>query len=363
MVLSKFCTNSMTYLSIIPYIILLFYSGTSIHKFDDLKKKSSCNEIHQLIFDDLFDSNDILKISIKCDLDEIFNDREEDSNYHDALMEFESSFYVVQLKTRGIFRKKKTNCSIPPIWMKFNKEEMSGSIFSRYLKLKLVLPCYNSNTYEQNIIKEYLIYKIYNLLTDYSFKVRLIQLKIFDLDKNVKPINRYAFFIEPVENLGQRLNGQNLEVKNIHPNLTDNKLTNLMSVFQYMIGNTDWSVKALHNIKLLARDSMQKPVAVPYDFDNAGLVNASYAVPAPHLGIQSVRQRVYNGYYRPMDELQQTLNILRLKKDEIYTLVHSIKVLQKRHIDETIKYFDQFYKTLDHTKRIQYELIDKSRKD
>ncbi len=166
-----------------------------------------------------------------------------------------------------------------------------------------------------------------------------------------------------MDDLCNRVNGKNLKVKNIHPNFTDKRLVTLMSVFQYMVGNTDWSVKALHNIKLISRDSLQKPVAIPYDFDYAGLVNASYAVPASHLGIKSVRQRAYNGYYRPMDELQKTLDVFRSKKTDIYRLVHSVKGLQKKYIDETIKYFDQFYRMLDHTKRIQYELIDKSRED
>ena len=129
-----------------------------------------------------------------------------------------------------------------------------------------------------------------------------------------------------------------------------------------MIGNTDWSVKALHNIKLISRSSPQKPVAVPYDFDNAGLVNAPYALPAEYLGVNSVTERVYNGYYRPIDDLQRILDIFTHKKAVIYKEVKNVSGLKIHDIDETIKYFDQFYKTLDHTKRIQYELIDKSRR-
>ena len=87
-----------------------------------------------------------------------------------------------------------------------------------------------------------------------------------------------------------------------------------MSVFQYMIGNTDWSIKALHNIKLITFDNSRRPIPIPYDFDQSGLVNASYTLPAEHLQIKSVRERVYNGYYQPMSVLKPVLNVFRKKK-------------------------------------------------
>lgn len=354
----------MNYLFIVSYLIVFFYFDVQSQKINDVLQIDEFNENHQkLTAKNLFNEESVLKLSIKCDFNEVLNDRSEKSSYHDALMEIDNGLYAIRLKTRGIFRLEKGNCAIPPLWIKFETKEMLGSVFSGYKKLKLVTPCRNTDTYEQNILKEYLIYKIYNLLTDYSFRVRLVKMSVIDLDKDRKSINRYVFFIEPMDDLSRRVNGKNIEVKNIHPNYTDEKLITLMSVFQYLAGNTDWSVKALHNIKLISRDSLQKPVAVPYDFDYAGLVDAPYAIPASHLGVQSVRQRVYNGYYKPMDELQKTLDIFRSKKTEIYKLVYSIKGMQKKYIDETIKYFDQFYKTLDHTKRIQHELIDKSRKE
>jgi len=354
----------MFYISIIQYFIFFLYSNTEIGATDSTKLKKNIGEKHQgQIVKSLFDDESVIKLSLKCDFNEILNDRTEESSYHDAIMQIDTGFYGVKLKTRGIFRRKKSNCALPPLWVKFDANQMAGSVFSGYEKLKLVVPCFNKNAYEQNILKEYLIYKTYNILTNYSFRVRLIKLTIFDLNKRRKPLKRYSFFIEPTEDMCKRLYGKDLNVKNIHPNFTDKKLITLMSVFQYFIGNTDWSVKALHNIKLISRDSLLKPVAIPYDFDVSGLVNAAYAIPAPHLGIQTVRQRSYNGYHRPMAELQEALNVFRSKKEDIYKLVYSVKGLQKKHIDETIKYFDQFYNTLDHTKEIQHEFIEKSRKD
>ncbi len=319
--------------------------------------------VHFNVFSqDLFNSDTIISIQISCDLDELLNDRGEDNKYHEALLNFKGAVYTVKLKTRGVYRRKKENCFLPPLRLKFERSQMKGSIFSNFKKLKLVLPCYNKTAYEQYILKEYLAYKIYNILTDYSFKVRLIKLKIKDLDNKYDSIECSAFFIEPYKNLCKRVSGYPLEVKNIHPNFTNTEMITLLSVFQYMIGNTDWSVKALHNIKLISFENSKKPVAVPYDFDQCGLVNAPYALAAEHLNIESVRTRVYNGYYQPIEVLQPVLDKFRQNKEKIYQAVNSVPGLKKRYIDETIKYFDQFYKTIDHPKKIRYELIQKSRK-
>jgi hypothetical protein len=315
----------------------------------------------------LFDSNAPIVLTLKYKRKEVNKDRTSKSSYHEAILKvgndsLNATTYNIQLKTRGLFRLKSSNCSFPPLKLKLNKKEIKGTTFDGYRKLKLVLPCQKNQRYEQYILLEYLAYKIYNLLTDYSFKVRLVKLTLQDLEKKKKDYSIYAFLIEPTESLEKRNNAKKLEAKNIHPNLTDRKLMNQLALFQYLIGNTDWSVKALHNIKLLARDSLQKPVAVPYDFDFSGLVNASYALPAEHLPISSVRQRHYNGYERTFKELKDNIQVFKLKKKDIYDLVYSIKALEKRHIDETIEYFDQFYQMIDNDEIIQHKFIKNSRK-
>jgi len=316
---------------------------------------------------ELFTSDEHLELIIKYKAKELNNDRVEKSTYHDAIMKLgkdslSTKLYNIKIKTRGIYRLKSSNCYFPPLKIKFNEKEVGGSIFSSQTKLKLVLPCQKSKKYEQYVLLEYLAYKIYNILTDYSFRVRLVKLNLIDLRGRKPDFVKYAFLIESVKSVAKRNNAKELDVKNIHPNHTDYELINLLSLFQYLIGNTDWSIKALHNIKLLSRDSMRKPVAIPYDFDFSGLVNSSYALPAEHLPIGSVRQRHYNGYSRTLSELEKNILIFKYKKEEIYKLVYSIKALEKRYIDETIEYFDQFYQMIDNTEIIKHEFIEKSRK-
>lgn len=317
---------------------------------------------------DLFLIDSVLKVNIHYHARKVLSDRNNEKTYHDALLELvsstgQNSTFKTGIRTRGIFRLKNTNCYFPPLTLKFSKNEIKNTVFKGYPKLKLVLPCRKSDPYEQYILLEYLAYKIYNLLTEYSFRVRLLKIKLIDLDGKEPVHEKFGFIIEPVEKLAKRTNSKEIEVKNLHPDLTDSLLINRLSIFQYMIGNTDWSVKALHNIKLLSRDSLRSPVAVPYDFDFSGLVDAPYAAPAEHLKISSVKMRYFNGYCREIEDIMVNVNLFKDKKQAIYDLIYSLEGLEKRYIDESIKYFDQFYITLDDTKRIRREFIENCRKE
>jgi hypothetical protein len=136
-----------------------------------------------------------------------------------------------------------------------------------------------------------------------------------------------------------------------------------MSVFQYLIGNTDWSVWALHNVVLLREDNTALPVVVPYDFDWCGLVGAPYAKPAEHLPIASVTERLYRGYCRPDADLQPVLEEFRLRRDEIYQTCRDVPFLKEKELGQVIKYIDQFYKVLDNPRAIELEFHRKCREN
>lgn len=316
----------------------------------------------------LFSNDSALDVTIYYNSTLLIKNRDEKSGFQKGKLQLNtdaSNFkeFNIELKTRGIFRLKKQNCYFPPLELKFDKKEIKNSIFKGNSKLKLVLPCRKSDNYQQYLLLEYLAYRIYNQLTEFSFRVKLLQIKLIDLDEKEPAYERYGFLIEPFKSLEKRLQGKELKVKNLHPDLMDRQLMNLTTIYEYMIGNTDWSVKALHNIKILGRDSLKNPVAIPYDFDFSGLVNAPYASAAEQLNLSSVKQRYYNGYSRNYDEIMENVLIFKSKKDTIYKLVNSLDGLKKHYIDETLKYFDQFYEILDDSNVIKQEFIEKCRKD
>jgi hypothetical protein len=250
---------------------------------------------------------------------------------------------------------------VPSLMLNF--ESVKGNSLEKLEKLKMVSSCRLGKEFDQLVLKEYLTYKIFNLLTDTSYRVRLMQVFFNDTEGKRKPYSSWGFLIEDVDDMAKRNQCREIEVKKLHTELTDRKYMTLVAMFQYMIGNTDWSVPGDHNIKLIQkRDSANsKPLAVPYDFDYCGLVNANYAVPPEELGIASVRDRLYRGFPRNMAEIEETAKIFRDKKPQIVSLIQGMEALEKREKDDMVKYLEDFYRVISDPKQMQREFIDNAR--
>jgi hypothetical protein len=265
----------------------------------------------------------------------------------------------IEIRARGKFRREE--CYVPSIMVNFKTP--GAVIFKKLGKLKFVWPCSNAGYDEQLVLKEYLVYKIYNLLTDKSFRVRLVKLGYYDVNEKMKPRKLFGFFIEDVDDMAKRNSCEEVEPARPHTESTDKQQTTLVSLFQYMIGNTDWAVPVYQNIKLIRskEDTLSKPFVVPYDFDYSGMVNANYAIPLPELGIESVTQRLYRGFPRTMDELKEVIQIYQLQRPAIDSLVKNFKQLESGHKKEMIKYIDDFFKIIANEKDIRYFFVSNAR--
>jgi hypothetical protein len=262
----------------------------------------------------------------------------------------------ILLEVTGKFRLE--FCFIPPIKLKFNYKK--GSILYPLKQMKLVNSCKTAGGYDQYLLKEYIIYKIYNLLTDKSFHARLLVLNLKDSAEKKKTISEYAFLLEDIKDLAFRNHCTVWDKGNIKSSSTDHHQMTLVSIFEYMIGNTDWAVQANHNVKLilLSADSSARPFPVPYDFDYSGLVNTFYAVPDERLNFESVRQRKYLGFPRPYAELEEELNIFREKKSAIYALINNFSLLTQKNRKEMTAYLDEFYEMIDDPSKVKYNFIE-----
>ncbi|MCK5838642.1 MAG: hypothetical protein KAG99_02280, partial [Bacteroidales bacterium] len=264
----------------------------------------------------LFDSHEIIDMTIKADFNAIFKEirEERDSAYHEGVVYYKTANNTIDtinidLKPRGNFRKSPEHCGFPPLFIKFSKKQSKNTPFEGLKKLKLVTHCNNSKkTYEQYVLKEYLVYRTYNVITDSGFHVRLARITYIDESGKSKNLTKYGFFIENDKQMAERLGGKIIKIKNIHQDRTNYKLVNLMAVFLYMVGNPDWSVSLLHNIKIVQTSPYGLPLAVPYDFDYCGVVNTSYAAPAEVLGIAAVTERIFRGFCRSEEEFQLTFD-------------------------------------------------------
>jgi hypothetical protein len=309
----------------------------------------------------LFSSNDILNLTLRFDIT-TYQRKKPKEEYLDALLTYhisktDSINKKIRIKSRGEMRN--GYCSFPPIRLNFKNTEFKNKELDKIDKLKMVTHCQYGN--EDYLFKEFLIYKLYSVLTDYSFRVRLVKVEYINTYKKSKPINTYAFLIEPVEMVAERtksvvVNSVNLTQKHIIPELMDR-----MAIFNYMIGNTDWSVPNQHNCKVLSGinfNSAGLGIIIPYDFDYSGLVDADYAVPYEGLGLKSVRERKYVGICRSEDVFINALREFTDKKEEFYKVINDFTLLSDKTKKGMIQYLDSFYEGFDKRNSIVYDILN-----
>lgn len=265
----------------------------------------------------------------------------------------------IQVGPRGKFRR--GYCRIPPIMVQFRNT--AAPRLSTLGKLKLVIPCGSASADEELLFKEYLVYKVYNQITDMSLRVRLVKTTFNDSKGKFKSFTQHTFFMEDDGDMARRNNCKKRNHGQILTEATDRQTMTRVAIFEYMIGNTDWSVPNNHNIELIfSRDKPEMlPFAVPYDFDYCGLVDASYAVPADVIGTEKVTERVYRGFPRNMDEIQATLDIFRAKKENILNVIRNFSMLSDRIRGGMVKYLEEFFRIIENKNEVKSAFIDNAR--
>ena len=330
------------------------YFTLSIYTLLILSNAFSQSRKNQAIESRLFNDEEILNISLNMNIKDVTKDIV-DRNAHYALLTYQEDNQPVNLelkvKTRGKTRANPDVCKFPPIQLNFKKKGNYDNLFAGQDKLKLVTHCNKSKSFDQYVLQEYITYKHYNLLTDYSFKVRLVNVTYID-SADQKPMERYGFLIEDQDIMAKRNEKVVRKDKVRNQEYCNTGILDLMTVFEYMIGNVDWSVPEFHNVKLIAKDSVSlMPIPVPYDFDYSGAISTHYAVAPETLPIETVRTRLFRGFCRQPGIYEKVFELFNTKKDEIYALYSNFELLSEGNRKSTLKYFDKFYKTINEPKK------------
>ncbi|WP_460982914.1 hypothetical protein [Spirosoma fluminis] len=309
----------------------------------------------------LFESDELLQLTLRTNMRVLLKDRGDTPVNHSGVLvhgrDAGAASLPVKLKVRGNFRRNVNNCSFPPLLIDFPKKKGKSTLFANQNRVKLVTHCQN----EDFVVREYVLYQIYNLLTDHSFKARLAQVTYEDSTGKRSPQTKFAFLLEDAASVAKRNGTTHIETKKLNMATIDSVNMATVAVFEYMIGNTDWSVPFLHNIKLVRKPGVLLPIPIPYDFDHAGIVEAPYAQPAEQLNIQSVRERLYRGYVYPEVMFRQVFDRFIAQKSAIYALYQQNKYLDKTYIKRTIAYLDDFYRQITDKERVQAQFIDQGK--
>ena len=228
-----------------------------------------------------------LVVELETDLHRIKNEKHDfdtsTNNYVNGRFRIRGMAFDVRLQTRG--HNRLDRCPFPPLKVYFDKSEIKNSLFKYNHKLKLVTHCQED---ELNLLfREHLIYKIYNSITPYSFRVCLLKIKYIDIDGREDPMETYAFFIESDRSIEKRLNldklqsDQDFNMKthnDIAPEWPNTSQSKLQEAFQHLIRNNDWVIfhsgspmtLSLANVNFFHNEKEGFPF--PYDFDIAGVV-------------------------------------------------------------------------------------------
>lgn len=309
----------------------------------------------------LFDNDEPLKVHLELNFKKFIKEKHKDEYIPANLTVFMPDSSAVsgeiRVKARGEFRRR--YCQLPPLKLNFKKSKFTAPELSELTTLKLVTTCKYSKSYQQYLFKEYLAYKIFNLLTPMSFRARLIDITYIDSRGKKKTFQQYGFIIEDVDDVAKRNNSIEIEPNTFYPNQTERKRYLLVSIFQYMIGNTDWYVGNMHNIKLLKSKNIAElsPYVIPYDFDYSGVVNAIYAVPNEQLGIEKVTDRLYRGPCFTLEEIEYLLKDFNEKKEEIISLYENSPYLEKYSKREATAFLESFFEIINNPRRIKNEIL------
>ena len=318
----------------------------------------------------LFDDDSTLTMTIQGPLKTVMRNRDETEEFP-AIIKLSNADGTettldIKLRVRGKFRRKRETCNFAPLLVNFKKKQVEGTVFAGQNTIKLVTDCQSSKKrYQQLLLKEYLAYKLLNVLSDRSFNARLLNVTYIDTDRKNRSRESYAFFIEEKDHIADRLGFERIKIPRTKYSALDPRQANLVNVYEYLIANTDFSLVAgpkdsncCHNTVLYQKDSSPF-ISIPYDFDNAGLIDAPYAAPNPRFKINTVKQRVYRGRCSNNSHLDSTFQHFLAKRDEIGMLVTGLNGFDEKSVKGTMNLIDGFYKDISTPKTVQKKFIKK----
>lgn len=346
----------------VPILVFFVLSVLPSHSQTDASARKKHEDKSARRYLPLFENDDILEVSLRFDLSGFLKKPDKNQTF-DGIMTFHFSETdtldrEVTIQYRGQSRYER--CKLPPMRIIFRQPVYEVADSARIKKMKLVNQCQPGSLYDDYIIKECLVYKLYNVITDTCFRVRLLKVNYIDTENKRKPVVQYGMFIEPEELLAKRtgiieVKTRSLTQKHMHPLMMDR-----IAIFNYMVANWDWSVPGQHNISVFASanyDQSAKGIPVPFDFDLTGVVNAEYAIPPPGIGIETNRDRKFSGICRTREEYKAELMVFLEKKDEFYSVIDNYPYLGKVSKKNIISFLDQFFQQLEKPRTLD-NLID-----
>lgn len=296
---------------------------------------------------DLMQYKEVLELTLETDFTQLKNNRRSDDSYK-AQITFKDEagkkqVWDLKVKVRGAFRR--IHCSqMPPLKLNFKKSDLKAAGLADFDDMKLVPYCMGSEDIAKDaLLREYLTYKLFNEITDVSFRVQLLNITYKDSETGEK-VRQWAFIIEDTAELRDRIGAEKVDETKIF-NLPAEKFERdhlrMVSVFQYMIGNADWGIGSCKNLKVIEKGG--KLIAVPYDFDFSALVNAPYFAPDANYGLTSRDQRIFLGFPEDLGNLSASKKIIAGKRQNLEATIKNFKLLSPSSRKDMLAYLAGYF--------------------
>jgi hypothetical protein len=283
-----------------------------------------------------------------------------DKEYVDATLYCKSlpgttSPLQAKVRTRGHMRL--NICEYPPLKVKLNKDILAEMNMSEFNEFDIVHPCEDIPAYTQLILREYLAYKLWELISPLHLRTQLVKLHYLDTDGTAAFEPDYAFLVEDQEEFSARIEAKRIKVTTMHKGALNKEAMLRICLFQFMIGNTDWYVSNSHNLEFFGMPDNPLLQIVPYDFDYSGLVNAPYAAHHESINLTSTTVRYYQGWCESMEEVNEQLTVFINNKQAILDLPKHIHGLDERSIRYTTEFLQQFFDIIEHPKKLENQVM------
>ena len=306
----------------------------------------------------LFQDGPPLEFTLASEFKQINRERTPNNGrLYPGVLTIDGADLPVKLGSRGHLRLKTTTCDFVPIRLQFAPDAIGSTVFDGQRALKLGTHCRDERESDQYVIREYLSYKLTNLVTPFSFRARLARATYVDAKSKNRISTHAALFLEPEGDVARRLSGREARLPHMVFRDFDQDALTAAMLIEYMLGNTDYSIWALHNV-IVVQDKQRKFYPVPYDFDSSGMVNPPYAAPDPRLAmLHSVTDRLYRGPCRTLDQMNAALEPFRAHQAEMMAVVES-SLLNGIHKRKMKEYLDSFFRRIATPDAVKKTFVD-----
>lgn len=283
----------------------------------------------------------------------------------------EPETHAIRLSARGISRRDPNNCEFPPLKIEFKEKPGSASLFRGQKSLKLVTHCRGDRGYLDYNLLEYAAYKLLNILTPVSFRVRMAEIDYVEARTGAVRIRRLGFLVEDTDELAERNGLKEIRTDRIERAQLNAAAVARLDLFQYMIGNQHWSdrraaagMKCCHNVRLLgpAADDPHDLVPVAYDFDSSGFVDAPYALPPTEVPISTVRTRYYRGLCEFNTQMIEAAHQVLEKRADLVASIGSTPFLSEHGKGSATRYLEDFFGEIANPDKLKRRIVDNCRR-